>query len=115
MLSGGDLDGDLYNIIYDKSLRPKRTCSPADYATPDPIDIGRTVEAQDVTNHFLNFMENDSLGRIATLHQIIADRELLGTFDQVCLDLAALHSDAVDFSKTGIPVSLLLWKSLYCK
>ena len=30
-LSGGDLDGDLYNIIYDAALYPKLAHAPADY------------------------------------------------------------------------------------
>lgn len=47
MLSGGDLDGDLYNIIYDETLYPKHTYSPGDYPTPTPIDIRRQVEKSD--------------------------------------------------------------------
>ncbi len=50
-------------------------------------------------------MQNDALGRIATLHLTLADQRELGTFDTDCITLASLHSTAVDFSKTGIPVS----------
>ena len=104
-LSGGDLDGDLYNIIYDDTLYPQRLSQPADYATATPIDIGRPVERTDMTDFFLQFMENDNLGLIATLHQILADQSPLGTFDPSCIELAGMHSTAVDFSKTGIPVN----------
>ena len=104
-LSGGDLDGDLYNIIYDNTLYPKRLSAPADYDTATPIDIGRPVERSDMTDFFVKFMENDNLGLIATLHQILADQKKWGTSDHDCLLLANLHSTAVDFSKTGIPVS----------
>ena len=107
MLSGGDLDGDLYNIIYDNTLWPKRLSQPADYPTAEPIDIQRPVERTDMTDFFIKFMENDNLGLIATLHQIVADQQGHGTFDPVCISLAGLHSTAVDFSKTGIPVSLM--------
>lgn len=107
-LSGGDLDGDLYNIIYDMSLYPKQLARPADYPTAVPIDIGRTVERSDMTEFFIAFMENDNLGLIATLHQILADQSALGTFDTQCVTLAGLHSTAVDFSKTGIPVGATL-------
>ena len=103
-LSGGDLDGDLYNVIYDAALYPKLAHAPADYTTIVPIDIGREVERRDITEHFRLFMQNDNLGQIATLHQIMADQEDSATFSQVCLLLADLHSNAVDFSKTGIPV-----------
>lgn len=103
-LSGGDLDGDLYNVIYDISLYPKNVADPANYAITTPIDIGREVKTRDITEHFRLFMQNDNLGQIATLHQIMADQQNLGTFSKDCLLLADLHSDAVDFSKTGIPV-----------
>ena len=123
-LSGGDLDGgypancwivnsahnlagDLYNIIYDDALYPLRTAEPADYTIQAPIDICRSVTRLDITNFFINFMINDSLGRIATLHLTLADQRPLGTFDPDCILLASLHSTAVDFSKTGIPVDLL--------
>ena len=106
-LSGGDLDGDLYSIIYDHSLRPKQVADAADYQNPTPIDIGRSVQRSDMTNFFVNFMENDRLGLIATLHQISADQKDQGTFDPDCILLASLHSTAVDFSKTGIPVCCL--------
>lgn len=104
-LSGGDLDGDLYNIIYDNNLYPKQLAQPADYPTATAIDIGRAVERSDMTDFFITFMENDNLGQIATLHQILADQHERGTFDPQCVLLAELHSTAVDFSKTGIPVS----------
>ena len=103
-LSGGDLDGDLYNVIYDPGLLPKRTYAPAEYTRAVQQDIGRPVEAHDMTDFFVDFMKNDQLGRIATLHQILADDK--GTTYPDCLLLADLHSTAVDFSKTGIPVDL---------
>lgn len=76
----------------------------ADYTAAKPIDIGRPVERSDMTSFFLHFMENDNLGMIATLHQILADQSTLGTFDAQCILLAGLHSTAVDYSKTGIAV-----------
>ena len=77
----------------------------ADYTAAKPIDIGRPVERSDMTSFFLHFMENDNLGMIATLHQILADQSRSGTFDPQCILLAGLHSTAVDYSKTGIAVS----------
>ena len=103
----GDLDGDLYNVIYDHRLYPEKIATPADYTAAKPIDIGRPVERSDMTSFFLHFMENDNLGKIATLHQILADRSPAGTLDPVCIQLAALHSTAVDYSKTGIQVRVI--------
>ena len=51
-----------------------------------------------------DFFANDQLSRIASLHLTLADMSPFGVFDPRCLDLASLHSTAVDFSKTGIPV-----------
>lgn len=103
MLSGGDLDGDRYYIIWDDRCKPKKYFEPADYPRLDPIDIGRTVEREDMTDFF--FMETDQLGRIAVNHRILADQMPEGTLHDNCITLAEMHSTAVDFSKTGIPVS----------
>ncbi|KAK5515820.1 hypothetical protein LTR07_007331 [Exophiala xenobiotica] len=102
MLSGGDLDGDLYNIIYDEALMPSKTVAPAAYLPAQPIDIGRPVTANDMAGFFVDFMRNDQLGRIAIVHQVFADLD--STFSSNCLSLADLHSTAVDFSKSGVPV-----------
>jgi hypothetical protein len=107
-LSGGDLDGDRYYIMWDKNARPKLTFSPADYPRQKPEELGRPVKRTDMTDFFLKFMETDQLGRIAVLHRVLADQQPFGTRDPKCITLAEMHSTAVDFSKTGIPVSFIL-------
>ncbi|CEI65400.1 hypothetical protein FVEN_g6183 [Fusarium venenatum] len=106
MLSGGDLDGDIYNIIWDPEANPLRIFSPADYprVTPKPLD--RQVESKDIADFFINFMRTDILGVIATRHVILADYYDEGATHSDCVALAELHSTAVDFSKTGIPVDI---------
>ncbi|KAL1863762.1 hypothetical protein Plec18170_000601 [Paecilomyces lecythidis] len=103
-LSGGDLDGDLFNIIYDDRLLPQRIAEPANYPRSAEVILDRPVSSEDVIDFFIDFMKQDQLGRIATVHQILADQKENGTFDPVCILLAQLHSTAVDFSKTGKPV-----------
>lgn len=103
-LSGGDLDGDVYQIFWRTAIFPKILATPADYPIVTPIDIGREVTRSDMTDFFIKFMEQDQLGRIANNHQTLADQREEGTFDADCLTLATLHSTAVDFSKTGIAV-----------
>ncbi|TAQ89950.1 hypothetical protein B7494_g1737 [Chlorociboria aeruginascens] len=105
-LSGGDLDGDRYYITWDEKCKLKSTYAPADYPRLDPIDIGRTVERSDMTDFFIKFMETDQLGRIAVLHRVLADQKDAGTLHPDCIKLAEMHSTAVDFSKTGIPVDM---------
>jgi hypothetical protein len=104
MLSGGDLDGDLYNVIFDPKLLLQRTEEAADYPRLAPRDIGRAVTRDDLTDFFIDFMENDRLGYIAILHLALADQHPEGTLHPDCVKLADLHSTAVDFAKTGIPV-----------
>ncbi|KKK14548.1 hypothetical protein AOCH_004250 [Aspergillus ochraceoroseus] len=105
-LSGGDLDGDLYNIIWDPEAAPTQVFAPADYPRIDPLDIGRLVKKEDMGDFFVDFMQSDLLGVIATKHMILADQMELGTSHSDCKKLAQLHSTAVDFSKTGVPVKL---------
>ncbi|GLA19846.1 hypothetical protein AnigIFM62618_007970 [Aspergillus niger] len=105
-LSGGDLDGDIFNVIWDTDAYPERTFAPADYPRVSPVDIGRPVERDDMAQFFLDFMKTDHLGVIATRHMIMADQEDEGTSHPLCRKLAQLHSTAVDFSKTGIPVQM---------
>ncbi|KAJ0413452.1 RNA dependent RNA polymerase-domain-containing protein [Aspergillus carlsbadensis] len=103
-LSGGDLDGDLYNIIWDPEAAPERVFAPADYPRVDPVDIKREVTKNDMAEFFVDFMQSDRLGVIATKHMILADQMEMGTSHSDCKKLAELHSTAVDFSKTGVPV-----------
>ncbi|GKZ35522.1 hypothetical protein AbraIFM66950_006184 [Aspergillus brasiliensis] len=105
-LSGGDLDGDIFNVIWDTDAYPVRTFAPADYPRVSPVDIGRPVERDDMAQFFLDFMKTDHLGVIATRHMIMADQEDEGTSHPVSRKLAQLHSTAVDFSKTGVPVEI---------
>lgn len=46
------------------------------------------------------------LGIVGINWLIIADQAELGIFDPDCLRLAQLHSDAVDYPKSGQPVPL---------
>ncbi|KAI0834233.1 RdRP-domain-containing protein [Hypoxylon sp. FL0890] len=107
-LSGGDLDGDIYNIIWDKGAveTSLREFLPADYPRVSPRNIGREVTREDMTDFFVEFMATDQLGVIATKHMILADRKTAGTVDDECKLLAEMHSTAVDYSKSGIPIDI---------
>ncbi|KAI2622616.1 RdRP-domain-containing protein [Xylaria nigripes] len=107
-LSGGDLDGDIYNVIWDPIAVDgcEFEFKPADYPRVSPLDIGRAVEAKDMTNFFVDFMATDQLGLIANRHVILADLHDAGTAHDECKLLAEMHSTAVDYSKTGVPVNM---------
>ena len=130
-LSGGDLDGDIYGVIWDEdAVRGcQRVFAPADYPRVEPVNIGRTVDKNDMSDFFIQFMETDQLGLIAVRHMILADQRDNGTADEGrvtqlrnslstdecaldCKVLAELHSTGVDYSKTGIPVDMGLFRSI---
>lgn len=86
------------------SLLPKFTEDPANYTPAQRMMINRPSTMQDVADFVTNYITSDSLGLIATTWLLIADGSQWGIFDRKCLVLAALHSDAVDYPKTGYPV-----------
>lgn len=105
-LSGGDLDGDIFSVIFDPQLIPATTQQAADYPRLSAVELDRPVNQKDITNFFVTFMESDQLGVLANMHLQLADQCETGTFDPSCIKLAGMASTAVDFSKTGIPVNM---------
>ncbi|KAK1842468.1 suppressor of ascus dominance [Colletotrichum chrysophilum] len=107
MMSGGDLDGDDFFVMWNQDLIPKDWHQPPmNYTQPTPAVLRRDVQVKDLRTFFVRYMQNDSLALIATAHLAHADKSLLGVKDQKCLQLAALHSKAVDYVKTGDPAKL---------
>jgi hypothetical protein len=106
-LSGGDLDGDLYNVIFEPTLMPQRDIAPpADYPRVSGMELEHEVIITDMSSFFIQFMETDQLGQICSRHVQLADQRSSGVSDPDCIKLAGMASTAVDFSKTGIAVSL---------
>ncbi|KAA8912907.1 RNA dependent RNA polymerase-domain-containing protein [Sphaerosporella brunnea] len=109
MLSGGDLDGDDYVVIWDEELTAPGVITnepPASYKPKDPIVLDRDVSIKDIQKFFVNYMKNDRLGSIANAHLAWADSHTLGVKSPICLQLAELHSDAVDYPKTGLKAQM---------
>lgn len=104
MCSGGDLDGDDYLVIWDPDLIPSQWHVKAlNYAGRNAPDLDRDVTINDITTFYVTYMKNDSLPRIAHAHMANADQLANGVYEPKCIRLAQLHSDAVDYNKTGIP------------
>jgi hypothetical protein len=57
-----------------------------------------------MSQHFINFAKNDTLGQISIW--LIAHADKSGADCDKCDQLAQLHSKAVDFPKTGVPANL---------
>ncbi|KAJ1439035.1 RNA-dependent RNA polymerase, eukaryotic-type [Sesbania bispinosa] len=104
--SGGDLDGDLFFISWDKDLIPCQTDDPMDYTGRRPRIMDHVVTLEEIQRFFVDYMINDTLGAISTAHLVHADREPDKARSRKCLELAQLHSMAVDFAKTGAPAEM---------
>jgi RNA-dependent RNA polymerase len=102
------LDGDIYFVIWDENLIPNRAAPPLDYSpSQGPTEVpGGAVTVEHIVDSFLNYMKNDQLGRIANGHLAVADSHSDGPLAShpTCEKLVMLHSTAVDFAKTGVPV-----------
>ncbi|MCI03582.1 RNA-dependent RNA polymerase 2-like, partial [Trifolium medium] len=94
--SGGDLDGDLFFISWDKVLIPSQTDDPMDYMGRRPRIMNHNVTLEEIQQFFVDYMINDTLGVISTAHLVHADREPDKARSRKCLELAELHSMAVD-------------------
>ncbi|KAI9244196.1 RNA dependent RNA polymerase-domain-containing protein [Phascolomyces articulosus] len=118
MCSGGDLDGDIYSIIWDEELFPVKQDTPPmghetddedseeDDDTTDDTTDDNDVTIDDIENFFIDYITNDNLGLIANAHMAIADSSAKYACDEKCIKLAELHSVAVDFPKTGVVAHL---------
>ncbi|GFZ17486.1 RNA-dependent RNA polymerase 2 [Actinidia rufa] len=104
--SGGDLDGDLYFISWDETIVPTNVVTPMDYTGRRPRIMDHDVTLEEIQKFFVDYMINDTLGTISTAHLIHSDREPTKALSPKCLQLATLHSMAVDFAKTGAPAEM---------
>ncbi|CAD7696502.1 unnamed protein product [Ostreobium quekettii] len=99
-LSGSDLDGDLYHVIWEDDLIPEGpNKQPMDYTASDKVELERPVGIDDVIEHVCQYIQHDNLGLIDTMHLALADME--GVESEDCLTLAEQHSKAVDAPKSG--------------
>ncbi|KAI0119787.1 RdRP-domain-containing protein [Daldinia grandis] len=102
MCSGGDLDGDDYFVIWDPRLIPTEwNHPPMEQDNLKPKELDRDVKVTDLISFFVSYMKNDSLSTIAHAHLAKCDALTDGPRDPQCIELARLHSNAVDYAKTG--------------
>ncbi|CAF4739460.1 unnamed protein product [Rotaria sp. Silwood1] len=109
-ISGSDLDGDEYLVIWHEDLVPNKTdnAPPYDYDSQIPAEkFDRFVTRHDINNTILRIAEQDCLGRLSNLHLAFADKfgvdntnrpadDILST-----IELAGAISQEVDSGKTG--------------
>ncbi|XP_041006286.1 probable RNA-dependent RNA polymerase 1 [Juglans microcarpa x Juglans regia] len=100
--SGSDLDGDMYFVSWDCDLIPPRQVKPMEYTAAPTVEVDHDVTIEEVEQYFTDYIVNDNLGIIDNAHVVFADRERKKAMSPKCMELAMLHSIAVDFPKTGI-------------
>lgn len=104
MCSGGDLDGDDYLVIWDPDLIPNHRewfTKSMNFKSRKAPDVDHDVTVDEITSFYVTYMKNDRLPKIAHAHMAWADFLKDGVRSEKCLRLAKLHSDAVDYNKTG--------------
>ncbi|CAF1557797.1 unnamed protein product, partial [Didymodactylos carnosus] len=100
-ISGSDLDGDEYVVIWHEDLLPNTINHPAyDYdSQADPPKLDRPVTREDINKVVLDVSEQDCLGTMSNIHLAYVDK--YGITDPYCMYLAGLISQEVDAGKTG--------------
>lgn len=99
-MSGSDLDGDMYFVCWDETLIPPGSNKePMDFTAQEKQCLDHQVSEADMVEFIANYIASDQVGMIANAHLVHADAK--GISSDECLKLAQLHSDAVDFPKTG--------------
>ena len=115
--SGGDLDGDVFSVIWATDLVPPPglTHPALDYdelarkAAEDAKsakvsnDPSPPFSGRDLATFFCTAATNDTLGKIAHMHLAQSDHSPRGALDPDAMKLAEAQSLAVDFPKTGVP------------
>ncbi|KAI6023039.1 hypothetical protein PISMIDRAFT_595629 [Pisolithus microcarpus 441] len=105
-LAGGDLDGDMYEVVQYGPLLDLEPQDPAAYPPADPYKLDRRSTIDDVRKFIIEYINSDNVGLIADRHLIMADQLEGGTLNTACLELAELHSRAVDYLKNGRKVTI---------
>ena len=101
------LDGDIYSILYDEDLVPSvhHDAMPVDSISSlagPKITVSGRVTTNEIADFFVDYIQNDNLGRIANAHCALADYLPDGVKSPACIKFARSHSTAVDFAKTGV-------------
>ncbi|KAF9478036.1 RNA-dependent RNA polymerase [Pholiota conissans] len=108
-LGGGDLDGDVYNLIplWDlPEFTPTKNHPPARYDPAPKKKVDHPSTMDDVADFVMEYIISDVVGMVAINWLLIADQSEAHILDPDCMKLADLHSNAVDYPKSGQPVPI---------
>ncbi|KAF5363416.1 hypothetical protein D9756_000381 [Leucocoprinus leucothites] len=105
-LGGGDVDGDLFQIIQYEPLLPMTYERPMDYTSMGTKTNDWDSTVDDICDFIVEYINSDVLGLLSDRLLMIADQSKQGMNDPDCIKLAELCSQAVDYPKNGIAVNL---------
>ncbi|CAF0781157.1 unnamed protein product [Rotaria sordida] len=109
-ISGSDLDGDEYAVIWHQDLVPLQTPNAIPYnydSQKAPPELDRPVKRDDINDVVLHIAESDYLGRLSNLHLAYADHYGVDSNERPkeavfsTIELAGVISQEVDSGKTG--------------
>lgn len=107
--SGGDLDGDLYYIIWDEQLIPPELQAPGeqvvDVTTTELYSPAAGNSDRDMMKFFCDYNSNNRLGMIANAH--LASSDKVGMRDARSVQLARYVTAETDAPKKGLTVGAL--------
>ncbi len=101
-ISGSDLDGDEYAVIWHSAFIPKTpNNTPYDYDSPVPMKqvVGRPVNRSDIQSTVLDISEQCCVGKLCSIH--LANMDLHGVDHPKTLAIAGYISEELDAAKTG--------------
>ncbi|KAH8822929.1 RNA dependent RNA polymerase-domain-containing protein [Flagelloscypha sp. PMI_526] len=107
-LGGGDVDGDEYQIIPledHPDFASIVTKCPALYDPAPRHELDRKCKHEDIATFFKNYILNDAIGLVSSRALEIADQSPRGVRNEAYARCARLHSQAVDYPKTGTPIN----------
>ncbi|CAL2030215.1 unnamed protein product [Caenorhabditis brenneri] len=101
-MAGSDLDGDEYSVIWDPQMLLEWNEPAFDFSVEKQRIEWDPNEVDDLMREFyVQYLKLDSVGQISNAHLHNSDQ--YGLMSTVCMNLAKKNSQAVDFTKSGIP------------
>ena len=114
--SGGDLDGDLFAVIWESNLIPPQysmypslnyeELAEKSRAGQIAVDNPPLLDSPDIQERlseaYCRVIANDSVGRISNIHLALCDQLPEGACHPLAISVAESQSVAVDFAKTGV-------------
>lgn len=115
--AGGDLDGDIYSVIWDKKLIPKNLKPPGREVVSvkiihkeDKCESNKHITVDDMIDYFCIFHSQNVLGKLANAHLALA--ELFGIENERTMDLAKILVAETDAPIKGFTVDEDKYKDL---